>query len=135
MINVSATSTAGALNACLMRWKESQGVKVYDKDLNEIGMSSVAGKCTLKSMALSRMLLSCCCLAIPMTLVSVAGMFSFYRRSIVMKNLMDAIFVATGLTLGLPISVALFDNNLKIQGKLLEEQFREYEYVIVNKGL
>lgn len=37
---------------------------------------------------------------------------------------MDMIFVAIGLTLGLPMSVALFDNKLKIEGRLLEDQFK-----------
>merc|ERR1719329_1231752 len=94
-INVCATSSAGALNACMMRWKESQGIKVFDKDMNEVGVSSKAGVETLKSMAISRMALSCRCLSIP----------KFYNRSKVVKNVLDAGFVATGLTLGLPISV------------------------------
>lgn len=113
-INVCATSSAGALNACMMRWKESQGIKVFDKDMNEVGVSSKAGVETLKSMAISRMALSCCCLSIPMFLVSVVSITKFYNRSNVVKNVLDAGFVATGLTLGLPISVALFDNQLKI---------------------
>ena len=60
-------------------------------------------------------------------MVSAAGMFSFYSSSLGLKNAMDSIFVATWLTLGLPMSVALFNYKLNIKGQLLEEQFKKYE--------
>lgn len=70
-INLCATASAGALNACMMRWKESKGIKVFDKDMNCVGVSSRAGVETLKSMAVSRAALSFNCLGIPMLLVSI----------------------------------------------------------------
>ena len=51
----------------------------------------------------------------------------FLQTLIGTKDAMEFIFVATGLTLGLPMSVALFDYKLKIHGQLLEEQFKKYE--------
>jgi len=44
---------------------------------------------------------------------------------------MDAVGITVSLSVGLPVSVALFDPYMKLDGKILEKEFREYNEVIV----
>jgi len=56
---------AGGVNCFLMRMREAEGVKVYNKDGIDLGVSAKAGWIVLQSMSLTRVCLSMFCTGIP----------------------------------------------------------------------
>lgn len=79
-MNLVGTATASATNCVFMRWKELEGVKVFDKDRKELGSSQQAGKQVLQSMVVSRATLSGLGIGIPMVLMLGLSRLPAYAR-------------------------------------------------------
>jgi len=132
LVNICSTCLAGGMNCFMMRMKELEGVTIKDKWGKEVGKSKNAGQIVITSMVTSRAALSFCALGIPISLLMILSRLPFYNR---VKVPVDLVAVTLGLCAGLPLSVSLFEANLKIPSDLLEKEFKHLEYAMVNKGL
>jgi len=76
---------AGMANSFFMRMKELDGVNVYLRDQNnelkQIGISKIAGREELKSLVLSRSLLSIVCVGLPVVLSAIMSLLPIYARA------------------------------------------------------
>lgn len=119
-INLLGTVSASAINCLSMRWKELKGVRVFDTEHNDLGMSELAGREVLKSMVVSRATLSSLGVGFPLAVGLMLSRFGVYQRHRLLFDTVSAVYL---LSIVLPMSVAVYDKQLKIHGDRLEDSF------------
>ena len=139
----AAVVSAGASNVVLSRLPEIQsGVPIAAPDGTQLGVSKAAAQSAVINTVLSRNLL----LPIaPMLLPPIAMMAvrSVLPLGAIAAAAAETCFVAGSIYGALPVAIAVFPQEMKIDVNVLEPEFRQakdksgkaIEYVLCNKGL
>lgn len=92
-----------------MRYGElSSGIKIYDEEGNEIGISQVCAKKAVYNTAFSRILLSLPTFCIPGVAMFFLDKLGMIPKAKVPKTILELCVVSFALSTALPLSVSLF---------------------------
>ena len=145
-ITFVAVSMASTSNLLLMRQKElTDGIKVFNDDGKEVGISKIAAKIAIGQTAVSRCLASVPALVLPPTVVAYMvshQLFKMHTGSLWRVMLVNCTLVGLSFLTGLPVCLALFDQNSKLDANKLEPivyenyvKLKSNGPVIFNRGL
>jgi tricarboxylate carrier len=143
IVSLVAMSTAGFLNLFLIRCNEMvKGVKVTYKG-KECGVSKIAARHAVISSALTR-----CVLPVPLLMMvpmcwKIIEVMKLAPKGKFPIIAVDMLFLALSLTVSLPLSISLFEQDLIIPKEKLEPEFhnkldeagKPITHFSVNKGL
>lgn len=144
IISYVAVATAGFLNSLCMRMGEMEkGIKIYDEDGNEMGISKITAKMAVYQTAFSRILLSLPTFTIPGVSLFIFDKMGMLPKSGLPRTALELSVVTFALWNALPWSVSLFPQNGEIQASKLETEFHNLrskdgqviEKFYYNKGL
>lgn len=125
LISYIAVATAGFLNSFCMRMGEMEkGIKITDKEGEDMGISKVCAKKAVIQTAFSRIVLSFPIFTIPgvaMLLLDKGGLIPKRRAP---RTLVELGVVSFALWVALPLSVSLFPQRGEIESKELEQEFQ-----------
>lgn len=108
-ISYVAVATAGFLNSLCMRMGElNTGIKIYDEEGNEIGISQVCAKKAVYNTAFSRILLSLPTFCIPGVTMFLLDKMGMIPKAKAPKTILEIAVVSLALYTALPLSVSLF---------------------------
>ena len=137
-ITFVAVSMASTSNLLLMRQKElTDGIKVYDSNGKEVGTSKIAAKYAIGQTALSRLLSSVPALVVPPTVTAFMvknQIFKMHTNSLWRVMFVNCNLVGLSFLTGLPICLALFDQNCKVGADELEPSVIENYIKLKSKG-
>eukprot|EP00760_Papus_ankaliazontas_P010558 PhM_4_TR14351/c0_g1_i1/m.93988 len=140
----TAVALSGIANLCLMRrmdWLPGYpGVKVYDDEGTCHGESLAAGRTGIAKCSMSRFVWNIPAMMLPPALMIPLSTLSFVRRH---PRVVEPCLIFCGLTLGIPMALALFQQQDVIAVDGLEERFHNLQkkngepvtHVVYNKGL
>eukprot|EP00834_Sanchytrium_tribonematis_P006842 NODE_546_length_6213_cov_1.440301.p4 type:complete len:221 gc:universal NODE_546_length_6213_cov_1.440301:5398-6060(+) len=145
-ITFFAVSIASTSNLLLMRQKELlNGIKVFDSEDKEVGTSRIAAKYAIGQTAVSRLLSSVPALVVPPTVVNYMiknQVFSMHKATLSRTMFVNCTLVGLSFLTGLPVCLALFDQNVQLDPSTLEthisKSFQELKStgsVNFNRGL
>ena len=125
LLPYSACAFAGSANVALMRRKEWQveGVNLVDEDGKVHGKSLLAGQAAIQKCMWSRVLWNIPPLVIPPILMYPALKLSFIAKNPKVAALLEFSLVTTGLLLGVPPALALFEEHATITPSEIEPQY------------
>lgn len=126
LINWAAIGSAGVANITCMRMAEMQkGIKVYDRDHNELGVSVAAAKSAVGQTAFSRFALSTQLMFMPMITYMGLERVGLMPRGKIIKSVLDLTVVGFALYFSLPVALASFPQEGSLDVSAAEPEFRE----------
>lgn len=139
-IPFAAVASASSLNVFLMRSKEmTAGIKVMDKDGNQVGVSRQAGLKAVSQVALSRVITAFPALVLPPILMAKLENTPLLKRNPRLALPINLALISFSLVTALPVAVALFPQYGKIVMKgcdaFKDDQGQPLKEVYFNKGL
>lgn len=110
VLNYISVASAGFLNCALMRYKETKdGIDVTNKKGDVVyGKSRAAGLEAVKKTGVSRAFLPIMPVCIPGVAVALLMTLRLYPKSNTVQKLIEISLCTGALTMGLPVSIALF---------------------------
>ena len=127
VLNYVARAFGNIANITLMRYKElSEGVKVENKDGSKVyGISYLAGKQAVGLTALTRIVLP-----FPIMFMPVVGNYLLLKMNLMPKNLKlkmlsECILCGAGLTLALPLAIAIFEQRAVIDNINIDSHLQQ----------
>lgn len=126
-LNYFAAALAGASNVALMRSKEiTEGIDIKDaKGEKVLGRSKIAAKRAVRETALTRMVLPAPVLFFPAVASALLNKFHLFPKHVVGGKLVEAALCVFSLSVALPMSIALFQQESSTALDKLEEEFRD----------
>ncbi|KAJ9080044.1 Sideroflexin FSF1 [Entomophthora muscae] len=138
-IPFAAVASASSLNVFLMRRKEiTQGIKVMDKDGNDVGVSKEAGLKAVSQVAASRVITAFPALVLPPILMAKLEKTTLLKNNPRLAMPFNLALISFSLVTALPAAIALFPQIGKLHPK--DEAFKDkygnqLSEVYYNKGL
>jgi hypothetical protein len=127
-----AVGSAGFLNSYCMRMGEMEkGIKIFDEDEVERGISKKAAKTAVINTASSRPILSIPTFFIPGILMFLIDKVGLMPKGRVARTTLDLAVISFALFHALPLSVSIFPSKGEISADILEPEFKQ---LINNKG-
>lgn len=144
LISLSAVGSAGCLNLLIMRSEEiKKGIMLVDKEGVERGKSKIIGKEAVVNTALTRFLMP-----VPPLLLPTLAFYFLEKKALIPKNkvlkcTLEALIFFSCLSLGPPISCAVFEQTARANVNHLEPEFQNLkdsngqpiQELYYNKGL
>lgn len=124
-LNWIAAAIAGCFNCGFMRLKECRdGIEVTNEDGDKVyGKSVTAGRTAVFQTCLSRFILPLPVLGIPALANFLLVKARLWPKNTIMAKIFELSLVTFSLSVGLPGSIALFEQKCKIDRSKLEEKF------------
>jgi len=134
-----SAATANVLNTYLMRRQELQtGINVKDKDGNHVGTSREAAKTAIAATCTSRVFMSFSLLGVPPFIYPIFERTRLLKKYPSLNLPMQFVVCAVMIFAVIPVSVALFSQDMEIASDKLEPEFAQ-KYpntkLVFNKGL
>ncbi len=108
-----------------MRMSEiKRGIKVYDIDGEEMGVSKESARRAVLQTSFSRMVLSFPIFILPGVTMAMFERFGMIPKARVPKTLLEVTVIAFALWIALPISVSLFPQRGSVRASEMEQEFR-----------
>ena len=126
VLNYVAVGSAGFLNCSLMRLKETkEGIDVTNK-ANDIvyGKSKAAGKTAVLQTGLSRAILPILPILLPGVVVAAMMQMRLYPKNNVAQKVIELGLCTGALTVGLPMSIAVFKSQATLERSQIESEFQ-----------
>jgi len=139
-----AAASAGAINLILIRKTELKtGIKVFDEEGKERGVSKVCAQQAIMQSALSRVVLPIPAICLPGILLSFIQYMKIVPKSRAGSIVLELSVLSFAVWIGLPIALSIFPQRAKIPAGKLEanlqdlklEGGRSIDYYYFNKGL
>ncbi|VDN53889.1 unnamed protein product [Dracunculus medinensis] len=138
-VALPATSLASSLNILSMRWSEIfSGIEIYDSEKNVIGISKVAAKKAVFETTLTRAFLPVPLLILPPCIMPFFERMEFVKKCWRRHLVINAIVCTLSFAFSLPISLALFPQQSKIETIKLETELQKLTnepILYYNRGL
>ena len=135
IVAATASGSAGFFNTLSMRYTEiKKGISIYkDSEMTEqIGTSSKCAQRAVLQTATSRFGMSWIGLIIPTALMVIFRAPSYKKGA---RFGVELMCVGAGIYCSMPISIALFPSQCKMQGSSLEKEFQNHGTVYFNRGM
>ncbi|XP_028391147.1 sideroflexin-1-like [Dendronephthya gigantea] len=139
-----AVASANCVNIPLMRQRElKNGIPVYDKEGNKLGISKYAAKIAVPSVVLSRVIMTTPGMVIPPFIMNRLDATQFMKRLPWTASPIQVFLVGCCLVFATPMCCAIFPQRFSLAFNHLEPELQEelkrkdqvYDYVYFNKGL
>ncbi len=125
LVGYCGSAAAGFLNSYCMRMSEmNRGIKVFDEDGKERGVSKLAAMRAVMETAQSRIILAMPTFLIPAMITTVLEKARLLPKRGAARTVADITILAFALWHAIPIAVAVFPQTSEINSSALEEEFR-----------
>jgi len=144
IVPYTAVASAGVANVGLMRLGElDTGVPIYSPYGEYMGNSKEAAKTAILQTAISRAVLPIPLLALPPPILAILFRIPLLASNKLIKTATEISVITLAVAFGLPMAIALFPQEAKLNIGDVEEELRHFKdsqereimHIIFNKGL